>query len=154
MKFIFLAQLLAFSIVLSSCATTNKLNKEVVLEAQDYSYEHYEDIKNTASQIIDKHDEYDIHQKKKIKNAIHEALDKKRMYYVQLSKLSQLLIELLINEPHQTKKIFAVKQEMSDIYKEKQKLLYETSNRIRNIALPIRDNNSMAQDFYWIYNAR
>lgn len=154
MKLLFLTQLLTFSIFFTSCATTNKVNKEVVLEAQDYSYEHYEDIKNKASLIIDKHDEYDVHQKKKIKNAIHGALDKKRMYYVQLSKLSQLLIELLINEPSQTKKIFAVKQEMSTIYKEKQKLLYQTSNRIRNIALPIRDNNSMAQDFYWIYNAR
>lgn len=122
-------------ISLVSCATKIKDS-----ELEEYEYKKYDALKISLHEKIEAHSDYTTEQKFELNKIIDEALKDHKELKIEESKTVQLLMDSLLSENNDLKKINALKKKMANIYDRKTKLLYKTSSKIKKL-LGIRPKN-------------
>lgn len=116
-------------IVLTGCAS----HSNHIDEINDYSYKHYEVIKDHVFNKIDAHKDYNADQKKELKTIIGKAIEKNRELKIEESKTAQYLLDALIAEEANLKTINSLKSKMDNIYDKKSDLFYKTASKIKKV---------------------
>ena len=125
-------------ISLVSCATKIKDS-----ELEEYEYKKYDALKISLHEKIEANSDYTTEQKLELNKIIDEALKDHKELKIEESKTVQLLMDSLLSENNDLKKINALKKKMANIYDRKTKLLYKTSSKIKKL-LGIRPKNHIS----------
>lgn len=123
--------LFLITIVLSvSCASNQHKHHN---EIQEYSYKHYAELKEFINEKIESHKEFNEEQKTSLKNIIAKTLDKHRELKILESKTTQAIVDSMISENENIKKINQLKKQLNKVYEKKSELLFESSKKIQKI---------------------
>ena len=93
----------------------------------------YDALKISLHEKIEAHSDYTAEQKFELNKIIDEALKDHKELKIEESKTVQLLMDSLLSENNDLKKINALKKKMANIYDRKTKLLYKTSSKIKKL---------------------